>query len=66
MQAGISDTCIYYSCNDHFSPAGKDSDHVQVECQSSDIDNATNLNGDARPNMEGRSLQSYAALMHCV
>ncbi|KAL2475934.1 Phosphatidylinositol/phosphatidylcholine transfer protein SFH13 [Abeliophyllum distichum] len=51
-EAGVSDTCIYYSCDDHFSPAGKDSDHVQVKC-TSNMDNATNLNGDARENIEG-------------
>lgn len=52
-EAGVSDTCIYYSCDDHFSLGGKDCEHVQLECQSSNIDNATNLNGDARPNIEG-------------
>ncbi|KAL2495792.1 Phosphatidylinositol/phosphatidylcholine transfer protein SFH13 [Forsythia ovata] len=51
-EGGISDTCIYYSCDDHFSPAGKDSDHVQVKC-TSNVENATNLNGDARENIEG-------------
>ncbi|KAL6543030.1 hypothetical protein OROHE_010550 [Orobanche hederae] len=52
--ATTSDPCIYYSCNDHFGPAGKDSDIEQeLEDESFNINVVGNSNGNARSSFEG-------------
>lgn len=54
MQATTSDPCIYYSCTDHFGPAGKDSDNEQeLEDESFNINVVGNSNGNARSSFEG-------------
>ncbi|KAL6553343.1 hypothetical protein OROGR_007185 [Orobanche gracilis] len=53
-EATASDPCIYYSCNDHFDPAGKDSDIEQeLEDESFNINVVGNSNGNARSSFEG-------------
>ncbi|GFP99126.1 phosphatidylinositol/phosphatidylcholine transfer protein sfh13 [Phtheirospermum japonicum] len=53
-EARTSDPCIYYSCNDHFGPADKDSDNEQgTEGESFNINAVGNSNGHARPSFEG-------------
>ncbi|KAL6544599.1 hypothetical protein OROMI_023461 [Orobanche minor] len=54
--ATTSDPCIYYSCNDHFGPAGKDSDIEQeLEDESFNINVVGNSNGNARSSFEAFS-----------
>ncbi|KAL3643215.1 hypothetical protein CASFOL_014030 [Castilleja foliolosa] len=49
-----SDPCIYYSCDEYFSPADKDGDGEQGEdYKSLDIYNIRNTNSDARQRMKG-------------
>ncbi|GFP94782.1 phosphatidylinositol/phosphatidylcholine transfer protein sfh13 [Phtheirospermum japonicum] len=49
-----SDPCIYYSCDEYFSPADKDGDGEQEEeYKSLDIYNVRNSNADARQRMKG-------------
>ncbi|KAL6538509.1 hypothetical protein OROGR_012497 [Orobanche gracilis] len=52
--AATSDPCIYYSCNDHFGPAGKDGDNEQeLEDESFSINVVGDSNGNARSSFEG-------------
>ncbi|KAI3456744.1 hypothetical protein Pfo_013407 [Paulownia fortunei] len=52
--ARTSEFCIYYSCDEHFSPADKDGDDEQgEEDEYLDIYSVRNSNKDARPSMEG-------------
>ncbi|KAK6149471.1 hypothetical protein DH2020_016996 [Rehmannia glutinosa] len=53
-ESRTSDPCIYYSCDEHFSPVDKDGDDEQgEEGESLHIYNARNPNADARRIMEG-------------
>ncbi|KAG8365199.1 hypothetical protein BUALT_Bualt18G0079500 [Buddleja alternifolia] len=53
-ESRTSDPCIFYSCDDHFSPADKDSDDEQrVEDETSNISVVGNSDGDSRSSEEG-------------
>ncbi|KZV36239.1 hypothetical protein F511_14257 [Dorcoceras hygrometricum] len=55
-EASTSDPCIYYSCDDSFSSADKDSDYDERgENKSSNMYCARISNGNARANIEGTS-----------
>ncbi|KAL0320930.1 UNVERIFIED_CONTAM: Phosphatidylinositol/phosphatidylcholine transfer protein SFH13 [Sesamum radiatum] len=52
-EARTSDPCIYYSCDDHFSPADKDSDNEQgPEDESFNVNVLETSNSNARSRVE--------------
>ncbi|KAL6547025.1 hypothetical protein OROMI_022746 [Orobanche minor] len=57
VRSRTSDPCIYYSCDDYFSPEVKDGDDERGEEDDSlDIYNVRNRNADARSSMGGTSV----------